>query len=142
MNNTGPYYRPPGAYPPNRPPGIRWLPILIAAIFVSIAALFLLIILFPASFGLSPPTYSPRYGLFGGFFGFFLILLVAFFIVRVAFWGTRSSSYRGRYRRGEAGDYGPNRPLRIARMRYARGEITREQYTQIEQDLNRGPGAP
>jgi uncharacterized membrane protein len=30
----------------------------------------------------------------------------------------------------------------IARMRYARGEITKEQYDQIMKDLGRRPGAP
>jgi uncharacterized membrane protein len=30
----------------------------------------------------------------------------------------------------------------VARMRYARGEITKEQFDQIMQDLRREPGSP
>lgn len=77
---------------------------------------------------------DPSRGGFGGgvgfgVFGFFLVLLLIFFIVRVAFWGVRSS-----YRAGPR--YGGGDPARaIARRRYARGEITREQYEQIVRDL-------
>jgi uncharacterized membrane protein len=140
MNNPSPYYQPTGAYAPPPPRRVHWLPIVIAAIFVGIAVLFLLILAYPGAFGISAPTESPRFGFFG-FFGFFFILIIAFFIVRVAFWGTRTSRYggQGRYR---SGGYGPNRPMMVARMRYARGEITREQYDQIMQDLGRRPGAP
>jgi putative membrane protein len=113
--------------------------IIIPAIFVGLAVLLLIALYDPAVFGLSPP---PRYGLFGGFFGFFLLILCAFFIVRVLFWSSRASRYPRRYRSGPGGAYGPNRPMQVARMRYARGEITREQFEQIAQDLGRRPGPP
>jgi len=145
MNNPNPYYQPTGPYAPGRPRPIRWLPIIIAAIFVGIAVVLLLVIAYPSAFGISSPTGSPRFG-FYGIFGLFFVLIIAFFIVRVAFWGTRASRYggRGRYadQSGNPGGYGPNRPVAVARMRYARGEITREQYDQILQDLNRRPGGP
>ena len=137
MASSSPYYRPAGmGYgPPRR--RFRWLPIVIAAVFVAIALLLLLVLLYPASFGV-PGASNPRYYPFGGFLFLFFILIIGFFIVRVAFWGTRM----GRYGRRDPENYGMNRPAMIARMRYARGEISREQYDQIMQDLYRRPGAP
>jgi uncharacterized membrane protein len=140
MNDPGPFYRPPGMAAGPRPRRIHWLPIVIGLVFVVAATVLLLILLYPASFGLAPSPY--RFGLFGGAFIFFFILIVAFFVVRVAFWSTRASRYGRRYGGGPPGQYGPNRPAMIARMRYARGEITREQYDQIMQDLARRPGTP
>jgi uncharacterized membrane protein len=142
MNDPGPYYRPPGMDDRARPRRIRRLPIAIGLAFVVAATLILLLLLSPASFGLAPSSYPYRYGLFGGAFLLFFLLLVAFFIVRVLFWSTRASRYGRRYGPGAPGEYGPNRPAMIARMRYARGEITREQYDQLMQDLARRPGAP
>jgi uncharacterized membrane protein len=140
MNDPGPYYRPLGMEGRPRPRRIRWLPIVIGLVFAAFATLILLILLYPSSFGLAPSPY--RFGLFGGVFFFFFILIVVFFIVRVLFWSTRVSRYGRRYGSGPSGEYGPNRPAMVARMRYARGEITREQYDQIMQDLARRPGAP
>jgi uncharacterized membrane protein len=142
MNDSGPYYRPPGMGGRPRPSRIRWLPIVIGLVFVAAATVILLILLYPASFGLAPSSYPYRVGLFGGFFLFFFILIVAFFIVRVLWWSTRASRYGRPYGSGGPGEYGPNRPAMVARMRYARGEISREQYDQIMQDLARRPGAP
>jgi len=141
MSDAGPYYRPLGMqYPPPRR-RFSWVPIIIAIVFI-VAALFLLVVLFyPASFGLASSS-GPRYYPFGGIFVLFFILLVGFFILRVAFWSTRASRYRQRYGGGGDGGYGMNRPAMVARMRYARGEISREQYDQIMQDLNRRPGSP
>jgi len=125
------------------PSRVHWLPIIIGLVFVGVAAVILLLLIFPASFGISSPSNSYRYGPFGGVFFLLFLLIVAFFIVRVAFWSTRASRYG---RRSGAnypnGGYGPNRPMMVARMRYARGEITREQYDQIIQDLGRRPGSP
>ena len=61
---------------------------------------------------------------------FFLILLIVFlclFVARMLFWGTRRRYWR-QYR-------GEQDPVRILRVRYARGEITREQFDQMVQDL-------
>jgi uncharacterized membrane protein len=142
MSDPGPYYRPPGAAYEPRSRGIRWIPIVIGVVLAGVAALILLVLLYPSAFGLASPSSPYRYGLFGGVFFFFFLLIIIFFIVRVAFWSTRASGYGRRYRQYPNGGYGPNRPAMIARMRYARGEITREQYEQIMQDLNRKPGAP
>jgi uncharacterized membrane protein len=148
MSSAGPYYPPPGLapYPPRR--RIRWLPIILGVILAGVALVLLLVLLYPSAFGYSYPAYPDRFG-FGGIFIAFFILIVVFFIVRVAFWSTRASRYgrgyggRGGYGDGgPGGNYGANRPARIARMRYARGEITKEQYDQIMRDLGRRPGAP
>jgi len=127
---------------PPRRRRIRWLPIIIGLVFIVAATIILLVLLYPASFGVATPSSPYRFGLFGGFFFLFFILIVVFFIVRVAFWSTRVS-YSGRRSGANYRDqgYGPNRPAMVARMRYARGEITREQYDQIMRDLGRGPGS-
>jgi len=141
MNDSGPYYRPPGTGYGPRPNRVRWLPIVIGLVFVVAATIILLILLYPASFGIATPSTPYRFGLFGGVFFLFFILIVLFFIVRVAFWSTRASRYGQRYGSSyPPGGYGANRPAMVARMRYARGEITREQYDQIMRDLGRPPG--
>jgi uncharacterized membrane protein len=143
MNNPDPYYRPPGMGMGPRRRQVHWLPIIIAVVFIVLALIVLLVALYPSSFGLNTSAPTGRFGPFGGFFLFFFVLIIGFFIVRVAFWSTRQS-YGRRYGGGGGGGQGPgyqqNRPLMVARMRYARGEITREQYEQIVQDLRRPPG--
>jgi uncharacterized membrane protein len=124
------------------PPRTRWVPIVIGLLFAVVAVVILLILFFPTAFGFSAPSGPYRYGL-GGVFVLFFVVIVLFFIVRVAFWSMRASRYSPRSRGGGPAAYaGPNRPAMIARMRYARGEITREQYEQILQDLRRPPGTP
>jgi len=108
--------------------------VVVGVVLAAVAVLLLLVVLYPSWFGAGPP--GSRYGAFGGAFLLFFVLIVVFFVVRVAFWTSRA----GRYRGGGPG-YG-NRPLMVARMRYARGEISREQYEQIVQDLGRRPGPP
>jgi uncharacterized membrane protein len=104
-------------------------------VLVGLVLLFLLIAIFPSWFGF-PAASAPRFGLFGGAFFFLLILVLVIALVRVLFWSSRA----GRYRGGRRGMYAPSRPEMVARMRYARGEITKEQFDQIMQDLGRGPG--
>lgn len=61
---------------------------------------------------------------------FFLILLIVFlvlFVARLLFWGGRRRYCRQYKREGD--------PVHILRVRYARGEITKEQYDQMLQDL-------
>ena len=142
MSDPGPYYRPPGLASPPPTSRAHWLPIILGVVFAGVAAVLLLVLLFPAGFGLSSPPSPYRYGL-GGFFLVFFVLIVAFFIVRVAFWSTRTSRYGRRYGRGGANGpyYGANRPVMVARMRYARGEISKEQFDQIMKDLGRPPGS-
>jgi len=142
MNNPNPYYLPRGTGYGPPPRRTYWVPIIIGVLFALVAVVILLILFFPTAFGFSAPSEPYRYGV-GGLFVVFFVVIVLFFIVRVAFWSTRASRYAQRSRGGgPGGEYGPNRPAMIARMRYARGEITREQYDQIMQDLRRPPGSP
>lgn len=71
-------------------------------------------------------------GLFFFPFGFFLFLLFVFFVFRWAWWGAGWGWYGHRrwYR------YDGYNARDIVRERYARGEITREQYNQLMGDLD------
>jgi putative membrane protein len=71
----------------------------------------------------------------GGYFpGEFLFVFVAIFavlfLIRVLFWRSRRSYYRQRWQGNSA--------VRILRQRYARGEITKEQFHQMLRDLREG----
>ncbi|MGI0130701.1 MAG: SHOCT domain-containing protein [Thermoplasmata archaeon] len=102
------------------------------------------LILFPlVVFGTLGPTFGgphPSAGYWGGFFLLFLLVGVAFFVVRITLWGRWAhAGYSPRHARRR------DPALMAARERYARGEITREQFDQIVTDLGyrgRGPGGP
>ncbi len=64
---------------------------------------------------------------FGWFFGLFWIFII-FWAVRWIFWPRRWGYSRGYWRYGDESYY-------ILRQRYARGEITKEQFEQMMRDL-------
>jgi uncharacterized membrane protein len=106
----------------------------IIAIFIVV-----LVLLVTGVLALGSAAPRPYGGLWGGFFLLFLLVWVSFFVVRILLWSGRG---QGHYGRG-----GPYRDPAVmaARQRYARGEITREQFDQIMTDLGRrgrGPGGP
>ena len=71
----------------------------------------------------------PGYGWWFFFpFGIFFIFIVLFFVSRLVFW-PMGWGWRRRYwyRYGDANE--------ILRQRYARGEITKEQFDQMKRDL-------
>jgi putative membrane protein len=112
----------------------------LTVMLVLIGVAVLVILLFPATFGYHPtPTGYGPFGLLGGFFLIFIFLMIILAVVRIALWSSRARGYG--YRQGYGGGrrYGA---VAIARQRYARGEITREQFDQIMQDLQRRPGYP
>ena len=135
----------PGAYGQRPSPGrptrfwvLLGVGITMLAILVLIAVL---VVTGTVAFGPSP---HPYLGYWGGFFLLIIFLWVSFFVIRMAFWSSRGS--RGYYR-GQYGQPGMHRDPAVmaARERYARGEISREQYDQIMTDLGRrgrGPGGP
>ena len=122
-----------------RRPSRLWLVMGIALASIAVVGILVLLYL-DGYFGASPYGSHPAFGLFGGFLLLFLIVWVGFMVLRIAWW---SSRVRGR-------GYGPRRhgpdpAVMAARQRYARGEITREQFDQIMTDLGRrgrGPGGP
>jgi len=98
---------------------------------IAVIAVFLLLL----AGGFLPSGGSGRFYGGGWFFGFFLILpllWLSFFAVRVYFW---------RHRARAGGPRGPGTlrdpAVATARARYARGEISREQFDQILTDLGR-----
>ena len=64
---------------------------------------------------------------FGGFFAIFWIFAI-FWVVRWIFFPWRGKGYRHYWRYGDESYY-------ILRQRYARGEITKEQFDQMMRDL-------
>lgn len=137
MNPPGPYLSsgtppPPmyGGYRPRR--GLLFLGVAIAAIVLVGVVVWLLL-----------PRPTGRLGFwypFGGFFVVFLVLWLAFMAVRMEFWGSRRQRYwaaRQNLAYGRPGGFDP--AIRTARMRFARGEITHEQYDQIVRGLRPPP---
>jgi uncharacterized membrane protein len=140
VSAPSPYYQPRFIGRPSTPGRRRWFPIVTGVILVGLAIVLLVLLFLPGLFDLTGAS-SYRYGPLGGAFFFLFILLIVFFIARVAFWSSRAG-HHGRYGTGGPAGVGADRPARIARMRYARGEISREQYEQIMTDLRRPPGGP
>lgn len=78
-------------------------------------------------------------------FLFFIVIAFVFLFVRMFWWSQRRRRWEERAaRRSMAGTgqggMGGGRAMMIARQRYARGEITREQYDEIATTLNRRRG--
>jgi len=98
----------------------------------------LVLVLFVALFLWLNPFYGPPYDhsrwWFFFPFGLLFLLFVVFFAVRVVFWSYRWGPGGRHYRR-----YGPRA---ILQARYARGEITRDQYLQMMRDLDESRGSP
>lgn len=141
-----------GEWPRARRRRRRHLVLLLASlVLIVIAVAFLAYIWW---YNTSGPGFRDHPLFFGfGFLGFFVILLIGFWCIRLAMWSTRGGGYGygggGRYTGslgpGEGGASGPPRrqwdPAVVeARRRYARGEITREQFQQIVQDLRASRG--
>jgi len=74
---------------------------------------------------------------FGGVILVLLVVWGSMWAIRIAFWSSRG----GRQANGGYPGGRPDPAVRIARVRYARGEISREQYEQIVDGLRR-PGPP
>ena len=60
-----------------------------------------------------------------------LVIFLGLFVVRMLFWRSRREYWREQRRGNEA--------IRILRERYARGEITKEQFDQTLHDLRQQP---
>ncbi len=93
-------------------------------------------------------TYGPTYMTAGGYYffpfgflGIFFLFFLLFGILRFAFWGPRW--WGGYYRHSGYGYSGrENEAYHILRERYARGEITKDQYEAMMRDLYAQPQQP
>ncbi len=113
---------------------IRLGVLLVFAVFVAALVYFMVVVLPTLPAGTA--TMYPFWG-FGWIWIFFLFFLV-FGLMRFAFWGPRW--WGGYYRRYGYGPYGrENEAYHILRERYARGEITKEQYEAMMRDLYQPP---
>jgi uncharacterized membrane protein len=72
---------------------------------------------------------------------FLLVLVVAFLIGLAVFLAVRWANRRAALP-AAAGAAALEEPLAVLRMRYARGEVTREQFLQASADLGAGPAPP
>jgi putative membrane protein len=115
----------------------RHTAILIAAvvlILLAVALLVFILLVNNCTNGvLACPWHSgtPFFGL--GILGAFLILMIGFWCIRIALWSTRGP--RGRGGGGGNGPHPRDPAIVVARQRYARGEITREQFQQMVEDI-------
>ncbi|MGA9840092.1 MAG: hypothetical protein WBF81_08645 [Thermoplasmata archaeon] len=132
-----------GNYTGNGPQGgrhstRRWLAIGVGLAIIVVLVV-LLLLFWTGTIGVRSGSPRPYFGYWGGFFLIFILIWVSFLVIRIAFWSARVRG--GGYGRGPRRDPA----VMVARQRYARGEITREQYDQIMTDLGRrgrGPGGP
>ena len=115
----------------------RALGLAISVLVIAIFAIFLiLVVLSTADSGM---TMGTRYFPFW-VFGIVITVLVVFFIIRVIIWvGLDYPPYRYSRLYWQNGPFhGEQGSEQILDARYARGEITRDQYLQMQEDLRRG----
>jgi putative membrane protein len=102
-----------------------------ALVILLLAGLFVVPFFF-SGYPMGPYGYYPHTYFFFPF-GFLIFFFVIFFVVRGLFWGW---GWRGGYSRGywhNRGYFGD--ATEILKQRYARGEITKDQFDQMMRDL-------
>ncbi|HXQ48717.1 MAG TPA: hypothetical protein VN842_02920 [Thermoplasmata archaeon] len=126
-------------YDPYRPTPPRPLwPFLVVSTVVVLVAVVLVVLFLDSTGRLGPTSTGGPTGIFAyGFFPVFVVLLLVMFLVRIVFW----SRMWGRRGGGNGHAYG-DRAVSTVRQRYARGEITREQYDQLMTELSRRRPGP
>lgn len=112
--------------------------LLVFAVFVA-AMIYFMFVVYPTT-----PVVMGVYPWWGmGVFGTVLFVFLIFGLLRFAFWGPR---WWGGYYRHNGYGYGgygrENDAYHILRERYARGEITKDQYDAMMRDLYQPPQAP
>jgi putative membrane protein len=109
----------------------RWIFLVPIILAVAFFATFLGLSLY--YHGASPPYYGPPFFFGWGFFPwffFFPVIFLAFFAFRWIFWGGWGWGWGGYYR-----GYYDDPAMETLKQRYARGEITKEQFEQMTKDL-------
>ena len=115
--------------------GIHWFGWLILALLLVAVVVFVGSILVHGYYAPTTPYAGyPFYGWFFFPFGFIFFFIIIFFIFRLAFWGFGGWGWRRRYWYGRGYGYGDAKE--ILRQRYARGEITKDQFDQMMRDLD------
>ncbi len=108
----------------------RW--VILALLVILVVGLVASVLFFngPYMMGTTPYYYYPHpfYMFFFFPLGFLVFFFVIFFVFRMAFWPWRRPYYYGRWRHWDYADD-------ILRQRYARGEITKDQFEQMQKDL-------
>jgi putative membrane protein len=118
-NYGGPQFRGGGAF--------RW--VIAGLLLVAVVALVTALVTRGYPYSPSMPYYGyPYSGWFFFPFGFFFIFIIIFAVSRLFFW-----PWGWGWRRGYGYHYGDARE--ILRQRYARGEISKDQYDQMMKDL-------
>ncbi len=128
-------YNPP--YDLNRRAHRHWIGIGFLVVFaVFVAAMIYFMFQYGSSFVSGTPGYPPYFWFPFGFFWVFFLFFLLFGVLRFALWGPwRWGGYYRHY-----GSYGrPNEAYHILRERYARGEITKDQYESMMRDLYQQP---
>ncbi len=117
-----------GEQHPHRGSLFAWA--VLGVVLVAIVSFFTLIAV--RGYPTAPMTQYTGYPVWGWWFffpfGFFFILIIVFLVSRLIFWPW---GWRRRYWHG----YGYGDAHEILRQRYARGEITKEQFDQMNRDL-------
>ena len=113
---------------------LRWVYGGISVMLALIGVAVFLTILFPAQFRHSGMGYFPGwpFGVFWGLLWLFVVLWLFSWVFRWSWWTLHGPSRYRRYR----GWYDQDSASVIARERYARGELTAEQFDKIMKDLD------
>lgn len=144
--STGSSYAPAPPYASDYRPPSRWIEGVIAALAFLIVASLVLTVLVGVSrgdWGMGMwwgPNTTP-WNWVGGLIGLLIAVVIILAIVRAVYWAAASPwdrhYYRHYYRHHPEfwGAWGRDPSVELARQRYARGEITRDQYNEIVRDL-------
>ena len=116
-----------GEQRPHRGSPFLWA--VLAILVIAVIAFFAVLAFHGYPAGTMPYYGYPGYGWWFFFpFGIFFLFIVLFFVSRLIFW-PMGWGWRRRYW------YGYGDAHEILRQRYARGEITKEQFDQMKRDL-------
>ena len=127
-------------YDPYREPRSRpvWPVVLMAGVVVMVVVVLVLYFLDVDGYFGSTTNGRPTGVFYFGIFPLFLVLILVMFAVRMVFWSRVWGSRQG-YARPHPGR---DPAVMTVRQRYARGEITREQYDQLMTELGRRRTGP